>query len=158
MQYSEILKLVEKVKFLPLFQAVYLQNLENFKHREGHQFKFQCLGDSKDLKLWNGVRPTCQLPWPLNWPARSDAKVAQPPPATSRRPTNPATRCPRVVVTPPLPLLSHHLDEEKRHFARRLELTCAAALLHPPLPVAMASVTPRVSNLHDYVNHMFKIH
>jgi hypothetical protein len=46
---------------------------------------------------------------------------------------NPATCRPRAAVTPPLPLLCHHLDEEKHHFARHLELTCIAALLCPPL-------------------------
>jgi hypothetical protein len=46
----------------------------------------------------------------------------------------PCRQC--VAVTPPLPLLGHHLSEEKYHFTRHLELACTAVLLHPPLLVA----------------------
>jgi hypothetical protein len=37
--------LVQKVKLLPVFQPIDLQNFVNFEHQEGHQFEFQNLGD-----------------------------------------------------------------------------------------------------------------
>jgi hypothetical protein len=39
------LKLVQKVKLLPVFESIDQQNLTNFEQREGHQFKFQKLRD-----------------------------------------------------------------------------------------------------------------
>jgi hypothetical protein len=37
------LKLVQKEKFITMFQTISLQNLVNFGHREVHRFKFQIL-------------------------------------------------------------------------------------------------------------------
>jgi hypothetical protein len=45
LQSSGILKLVQKVKFLLVFQTINLQNLANFEQWEGHQFEFQSLDD-----------------------------------------------------------------------------------------------------------------
>jgi hypothetical protein len=69
MQSIRILKLVQKVIFLLVFQSMYLQNLENFGQIDGHQFEFQNLGDSKALKLRNRVGPTCQWLSPPPGPA-----------------------------------------------------------------------------------------
>jgi hypothetical protein len=49
-------------------QNVYLQNLENLWHWEGHQFKFQSLDYWKALKLWNRAGPICQWPSPPSGP------------------------------------------------------------------------------------------
>jgi hypothetical protein len=39
MQSSGILKLIQKVKSLLMFHPIDLENLANFRHREGHQFE-----------------------------------------------------------------------------------------------------------------------
>jgi hypothetical protein len=39
-----ILNLIQKVKFLLVFQSVDLQNLVKFWHQEGHQFEYQSVG------------------------------------------------------------------------------------------------------------------
>jgi hypothetical protein len=77
----------------------------------------------------------------------------------------PTTYHPRVAVTPPLPLLGHHLDEEKRHSTRRHELACAAALLCPPLSVAalltvashLRAVQPGQRECHDTVHLLHRV-
>jgi hypothetical protein len=74
----------------------------------------------------------------------------------------PTTCRPRVAVTPPLPLLGHHLDEEKHHSTRRHELACAAALLRPPLLVTalltvashLRAVQPGQRECHDTVHRV----
>jgi hypothetical protein len=78
---------------------------------------------------------------------------------------NPTTCRPRVAVTPPLPLLGHHLDEEKRHSTRRHELACAAALLRPPMSVAtllavashLRAVQPGQRECHDTVHLLHRV-
>jgi hypothetical protein len=62
---------------------------------------------------------------------RGDAVVARPLPATSHRPMNRATCRPHATVTPPLPLLGHHFDKEKRHFT--VALNSLASLLYSSL-------------------------
>jgi hypothetical protein len=43
MQSYGILKLIQKAKFLPMFQTIDLQNLSNIGHWEGHQIELQIL-------------------------------------------------------------------------------------------------------------------
>jgi hypothetical protein len=43
MQSSRILNLIQKVKLIPVFQSIGLQNLVNFGHMEGHQIDLQNL-------------------------------------------------------------------------------------------------------------------
>jgi hypothetical protein len=61
--------------------------------------------------------------------------------ATTRRPMNPATCSPCATVTPPLPLLGHHLNEVKRHFAVTSNslalLLCSALRCRSPWPATI---------------------
>jgi hypothetical protein len=66
MQSCGILKLLQKVNFLLIFQTTDLQILVNFRHRKGHRFEFQSSGEWKLLKLWNKVRPLVSLSSRLN--------------------------------------------------------------------------------------------
>jgi hypothetical protein len=83
-KFCVILKLVQRVKFLPMFQTIDLQNLENCGHWEGHQFEFQSLGDWEALKIRNRAGPTCQPQRPLNPPHRSLMRLRMTPCALTR--------------------------------------------------------------------------
>jgi hypothetical protein len=65
MQSFGILNLIQKVKFLPVFQSVNLQNLAKCGHEDGHQFEYQSAAVWKSWQIKKMPGPNCQSPPPL---------------------------------------------------------------------------------------------
>jgi hypothetical protein len=134
MQSRGHLELGKKVKLFLMFKTIDLQDLVNFWHREGHRFEFQCSGDWKSLKIWNGARPTCQPQPPLNSSCRSAARARD-------------TTCGDVTVTVHRrPMWAGLLILAPRHHQRR-----PPPISLPPCTVGLPP--PRCSALHRPLLH-----